>query len=355
MIARTASFRYRGSSADLSQVAEELGVRFVLEGSVRRAGNRVRVTAQLIEASGLHHVWADRFDADLVDIFAVQDEITRAIVVAIDPAIRLAEAERSSRTRPESLDAWHHTQRGWSELYKYKKVSNAEARRHFAAAARRDAGYAEAHAGLSQTHFLDAWLLWADDPAASARLAYEEAKRAIELDDRDALSHVSMATASYAMGRMESTVRAAERAVELNPSLALAHVMGGVGRIHGGDDPERGINMITSAIALNPNDPSASWFWGGRALGHFVLGNHDAAIADARAAINLRYGYLMGRVVLTASLAELGEVEAAARELETILEIRPDFAPSFLDLYTFNDEADRERIVAGLRSAGLEA
>ena len=216
-----------------------------------------------------------------------------------------------------------------------------------------DPDYAAAHAGLALTNGMDAWLLWVEEPAVSLGLAYEEAKQAISLDDRDAMSHYALALASYAMGRMDASLQAAERAIELNPSLATAHMAGGVAKAHGGD-PQGGIRMLSRAIALSPHDPMANWFFGGRAIAHFMAHHHEEAVADARAAIKVRYGYLFGRVVLTAALAEMGNLEEAREELQAILGIRPDFTPAFLDLYTFSNEADRERLVAGLRTAGLE-
>jgi tetratricopeptide (TPR) repeat protein len=167
------------------------------------------------------------------------------------------------------------------------------------------------------------------------------------------MSYGALALASYAMGRMDTTLQAAQRAIELNPSMAFAHLMGGVARIHGGDDPEKGIRMVSRGIALNPQDPGLAWSFGGRAIGNFVVHRHDDAVSDARAAIKLRYGYLFGRVVLTAALAEMGAIEEARKELQTMLGIHPDFTPALLDPYTFSNEADRERLIAGLRMAGL--
>jgi adenylate cyclase len=353
VIARSTSFRYKGSAASIPEIAAEIGVRFVLEGSIRRAGNRVRVTAQLIKAADRHHLWADRFNADLENIFEVQERIATAIAVAVDPAIRVDAAERIQRSGPDNLEAWDHVQRGYWELWRYRQDSNVRARGHFSTAIALDAEYAEAHAGISFTQFLDAWLRWSDDPAGSLQRAYAAAKQAVALESRDALAHHALAMANYGMGRLDAAVRSDEEAIDLNPSLADAYMIGGVARSHGGD-PEGGIRMLERGIELSPRSPAANWFYGGLAISHFIAGDRPRAIDHARKAIEIRYGYLYARVVLVGSLVELGRIDEARTELGTILELSPDFDPSFLDLYTFHDENDRRRLIAGLRSAGLE-
>ena len=350
VIARTSSFRYRDTELSIPEIAEELGVRFVLEGSVRRAGGRSRVAAQLIKAPDRHHVWADKYDFDLVDVFDVQDQIADSIVAAIDPAIRDAEREHSASARPENLQAWDHVQRGWFEHFRYKKDANRRARGHFRAALELDSLYAQARAGLSWTYSLDVWLFWSDNAEADLQAAYAEAKQAVTLDDRDAVCHEALSLVSYVMGRMEAVVQAADRAVHLNPSRAPSHMMAGAGRIHGGD-PEAGIPMVTRALELSPHDPLGNWFYGARAVGHFLLGNYDDAISDSEEAIKIRYGYLFGRVMRTASLVKRGRVEDAREEMQTILEIDPEFTSARLARYA---DAVRNSLIDALKAAGLE-
>jgi adenylate cyclase len=353
VIARTSSFRYKESDSSLAEIARELGVRFVLEGSVRKAANRVRVTAQLVEAEDGHHVWADRYDEELVDIFDVQDRITRSIVAAIDPAIRVAEVVRLSRIRPESWDAWGHTQRGWTEYNKFKKPANTEARKHFEAALALDPGFAEACSGLALTHFMDGFLNWVEDPEPSLIKAYEGAKRAIELDSRDARGYETLAVGNLWMGRLETSLRAAERAIEINPSSATAYLAAGAATKYLGR-PKEGIELISKAIDLSPQDPLMHWFLGARALGHFMSEQFDQAIPDARASLGLRYGYVLGRIVLISSLVELGRLDEAKAEMRTLFEIMPDLTPTLLDAYPFAIESYRQRLIDGLRAAGLE-
>ncbi len=354
VIARTSSFRYRGTDAAIPDIAEELGVRFVLEGSVRRAGDRVRVTAQLIDATDQHHVWADRYDEDLTDIFELQDQITRSIVSAINPAIRAAEVQRVARVRPDNLDAWDHVQRGTLEMHKHKKDANVEARRHFHAAIDLDPGYGEAHAGLAWAYFWEAFLYWSEEPPVTLELAYQEAKRAIELDQLDAASHGALAAVSIWLKRLDAALSAAEQAIRLNPSLASGHFLGGVAQKYLGH-PKEGIEMMSRAIALSPHDPSLNWFYGARGLGHFMLGQLEEAVVDARTGIHIRYGYLLARVVLIASLVEMEKLAEAQTELQILLDIRPDFTLSLFDGYPFTEATDhhRERLIAGLMAAGL--
>jgi adenylate cyclase len=352
--ARTSSFLYKKATSTIAEIARDLAVDYVLEGSVRRAAGRVRVTAQLVDGATGHPVWAERYDEELDDIFEVQDQITQGIVVAIDPAIRSADTERAARGRHENLDAWDHLQRGWSFFYRYKPDANVKSRESFKAAIEVDGGYAQAYAGLSQTHFCDAWLRWSDDASDSLDSSYRFAQRALELDDRDALSHVSLGFASYGLGRMTQVVQAADRATELNPSLAPAWILGGTARAHGGIDAAAGAAMCTRAIELDPRNPMAMWALGGRAICHFMSHELDSAVDDARASVASRHGYLMGRVILVASLVELGRSDEARRELDVLLELRPDFTTDFLALYTFDVPKDRQRFVDSLRSAGLE-
>jgi adenylate cyclase len=354
VIARTSAFRYEGSDSSLSEIAQELGVRFLLEGSVRKAGNRIRVTAQLVEAEDGHHLWAERYDEELVDIFEVQDRITNSIVAAIDPAIRAAEVVRLSRIRPESWDAWGHTQRGWTEYHKFKKAANRLAREHFEAALTLDPEYAEAHSGLAMTHFMGGFLNWVDDPASSIDRAYEGAKRAIGLDGRDARAHEALAVGSLWMGRLETSLGAAHRAIELNPSSAAGYLVAGAATKYLGR-PEEGIELLSKAIELSPQDPLMHWFLGARALAHFMASQLEEAVTDARASLAVRYGYILGRIVLIASLAELDRPDEAAAELKALLGVDPLFTPALLDPYPFTVESDRQRLIDGLRAAGLES
>lgn len=356
VISRTSSFRFRGSDQPIPRIAEDLGVRFVLEGSVRQAAGRVRVNAQLIDAPDRHHVWAERYDAELTDIFDVQDRIARSIVIAIDPAIRVSEASSASRKRPENISAWDHFQRGTVEMARAKRDANLEARSHFTKAIELDPGYAGGYSGAAWTYFWEALLEWADDLTEALDRGYGYAKRAIELDPLDASSYAALGGINLWMRRLDAAQSSAERAIELNPSLAHGYVMLAAAVKYAGD-PGRGIEMFTTALELSPHDPWANWFLGGRALGQFMLGEQERATADARAAIKMRYGYLLARIVLTASLAEMGDMDDAQSELQSLLVIHPSVDSGVLRNYPFTEatEVHRHRLIDGLVAAGLEA
>ena len=189
VIARNSSFTYKGRAVDVTLVAHELGVRYVVEGSVRKAGNRVRITAQLNDAATSNHLWADRFDRDLDDIFAVQDEVTLAIVTAIEPTLASAERDRALRKPPNNLDAWEAYQRGLWHLYQSTKMENSESIAYFQRAIERDPNFASGYAGLASALYMSATLGFRDDAGADILAAGEAAQRALALDPDDALVH----------------------------------------------------------------------------------------------------------------------------------------------------------------------
>ena len=221
VIARNSSFTYKDRAVDVKQISAELGVRYLLEGSVRKAGTRVRITAQLVEGTAGAHLWAERYDRDLDDIFAVQDEITETIVGAIEPELGSSERKRARRKPPERLDAWESYQRGMSQFYQYTPNSRAEARRFFSRAIELDPNFGSAYAALAIN---DHWV-YLTDPGSSERPAemLGMAKRAVALDERDPLAHVALGLAYSLHGDHENAIAAMSAAIDLNPSDAEAY------------------------------------------------------------------------------------------------------------------------------------
>ena len=284
VIARNSSFSYKGASPDVRDVARDLGVQYVLEGSVRKAADRVRITAQLIDALTGHHIWAERYDRELDDIFAVQDEITEAIASAVAPSFVSAEERRVDRKAPESFDAWDHVVRGNWHLWRLAREDVAEAGRQFQTAITLDAGSVAALSGLANTRGMESYYGWSNDPQSSFDEAYKSAKAAVEADQGDAGAHCALAFIDFWTKRHDAAIASCERALALNPNLALAEsILGGIYSWTG--DYENSIRHTENAERLSPRDPALS-LWGiNRATAEFCRAQYDVAAALARKAI----------------------------------------------------------------------
>ncbi len=223
VIARNSTFTYKDRAVDVTQVAQELGVRYVLEGSVRKGGNRVRVSAQLIDATTGRHVWAERYDREIEDIFALQDEMTQTIVAAVEPELGAAERERAARRPPEGLDAWETYQRGLWHLWRFVREDNAKALQLLRRARELDPGFAAAHAYEAYSHFLNVVLGWAEDPAESLSAGMTAAKEALALDDKDAMAFAALGRVHLMRGEHDASIAALDTAIDLNPSFAQAY------------------------------------------------------------------------------------------------------------------------------------
>jgi len=221
VIARNSSFIYKGQAVDVKRAGRELGVRYVLEGSVRKGGNRLRITAQLIDAQTGAHLWAERYDRDLSDIFAVQDEITASVAGIIEPALAEAEQQRVLRKAPERLDAWEAYQRGLWHFHKYGAEDNKTAQTFFRQAIALDPNFAPGHYGYSLALFWDFWLYSTRSVADAQGPALEEARLAVSLDDKDAMAHAVLAIMTMAGGEWEAALSEARTAFELNPNSAF--------------------------------------------------------------------------------------------------------------------------------------
>ena len=258
VIARNSSFAYKGQSVNVGKIGRELGVQYVVEGSVRKAGNRVRITAQLVEAATGNHIWAERYDRDLDDIFAVQDEVTNAIVTAIEPTLGSVERGRAHRKPTESLDAWESYQRGLWNVYRYAAQENAEAQSFFRRAIELDPNFAPAHAGLARAITTSVMLGFGADPASALGEARDTAERAVTLDGDDAFSHAVVGRVNYMLGEHDAAISACETALALNPNLAMAHFDLGEALIYSGRHEESIVEQ-DAAIRLSPRDPN---LWG---------------------------------------------------------------------------------------------
>lgn len=325
VIARNSSFTYKGRPVDAQQVSRELGVRYVLEGSVRRVGDRVRVTAQLVDATTRSSAWAERFDRKLDEILQVDDEVTEAIVAALQPALRGAEAERARRAAPEDLTAWALVNRAWVAVQ--SDLGSPEAARAAIEACeealRLDPEYAFAHAVLGHARSL-----LAREGAGSAEPAESAMQRAVQLGPDDPQVHYCRAALLGNLGRTAEGVRAWERALELDPNSAGARAGLGIARIYL-RQPDRALASIDQALRLSPRDPLTYHWLANRALACALLGRWDEALEAARRSVE-RTGSQVGYAVLAAALARQGEDAAAHEAYAQLLRRVPGLDPAAL-------------------------
>ena len=305
VIARNSSFTYRGRSIDVKQVGRELGVRYVVEGSVRRATSRVRVTAQLIDAMTGSHLWAERYDRKLEDVFAVQDEIAEAVVTAIHPAIGDAERQRMLRKTPGSLNAWDAYQRGMWHQSKGTAAENEEARLLFKRAIELDPGFAPAFVGLSTGYHMDLLFYGISDPLRAAKLSEAEARVAVAIDPNYSEAHSALGWAFALAGNLSAQRVCIERALELNRNSASAHVSRGANLIFSGKYAEGRDECLTS-LRLDPHSPTAAAIVGNVAIAYYMEGNYTAAVETARSCLTSYPFYAAARRWLVAGLGQLG-------------------------------------------------
>jgi TolB-like protein/cytochrome c-type biogenesis protein CcmH/NrfG len=353
VIARTSTFTYKGRAVDVQTVAQEMGVRYVLEGSVRRAGQRIRVTAQLIDAATRHHVWAERYDREIEDVFVLQDEITEAIVAAVEPELGSAEQQSARRRPPDNLDAWSAYQRGLWHVYRFNKEDNAEALRLFEQAIALDDQFAPAHAGRSFAQFVIAFLGYSDRRDEAIEQAYLAAKQSVALDDRDAFGHWALARTHFLRREPESALAELEAALDLNPSFAQAHYFRGwVLSIAG--RPEEALPHLDKAYRLSPRDPLLFAFMTVRAQTLILMGRHEEALEWATRAARQSNVHFHALGPLVSSLGHLGRIDEAKRALSELLQRRPDYSCTLVETsFPYRRRKDLEHYLEGLRKAGL--
>jgi adenylate cyclase len=301
VIARNSSFTFRGKAVNVRLVSRELGVRYVLEGSVRRAGNRIRVTGQLIDATTGAHVWASRYDRDLADIFAVQDEITAAIAAAIAPAIINAEQERALHKPAERLDAWEAYHRGMWHFSMGNRESLAIAKDFFQKSADLDPNFAAAYAGLAGIALRSGLVLHIISLDEAARTGEQLARKALALDPSDAFAHARLALAMQAGGDLEGCISECNEALFLDGNCAHAHGVKGAALVYAGQR-EEGRAFLRTYLRLNPRDPARATRLHEIAISHYLDGDYEVAAEASRDAIRRYPGHGAAYRWLLASL-----------------------------------------------------
>ena len=315
VIARNSSFAYRERSFDVRQIARELGVRYLLEGSVRRSAERVRVTAQLIEAETGNHIWAERYDRNLSEIFAVQDEITSEVTTAIVPAVTDAEQRRALRKLPENLGAWEAYQRGLWHLGKCNGTDVVLAQHFFERAIALDAGFASAHAALSVAFAFHAGVSGVLCFDEGLRLAGEHARKAVEIDSNDPEGQAVLAWWRGTVGQGEQALHGLAATLAQNPNSAWAIGVNGVVLVMLGRRSE-GRAALFAAMRLNPRDPSTGLFPGWITMSYYYEGDYARAVTMANTVIERYPNFTNIYRWLAAALGQLGRYDEARAALE---------------------------------------
>lgn len=351
VIARNSSFAYKGKVVDMKRIARELAVRYVLEGSVRKGGNRVRITAQLIDAQTGSHLWAEHYDGDLTDVFALQDEITRKVVAAIEPRLLEAESIRSQNRLPTDIGAWDMVIHANSLFWRLNRADGEEAIAMLKRAVEQYPDYAPAHSMLAFMLLVSgyAWNIMGPQVSQAATLA----ARAAQLDDSDPWAHLASGFVAFMRRRTDEAAEEFQRALDLNPNFAAAHgYLGWALAFDGRSDPA--IPHLEQAIRLSPHDPQNTIFNTGIAVAHYLSGRFADAVAFSRKALQQRSGFTSGRRVHVASLACSGKIDEARAELARLKELQPELSLAWIEQHVPYTPGQMPKFLEGMRMAGLE-
>jgi adenylate cyclase len=351
VIARNSVFTFKGMAVKVKELGKKLGVRYVLEGSVRKAGNRVRITAQLVDASTEGYLWAERYDRDLIDIFSLQDEVTQKIVAALTVKLTEDEQERLLQKDTNNLEAYDYNLRGLESIYRWTKESMAEARQMLEKAINIDPEYASAYSNLGKCHWADWANGWSQDPQ-SLEQAFELSQRAIALDDSLTSARVVLSDVYLWKKLHDQAIAVIERAVKLNPNCADAIEQQGEILIWAGR-PQEGMELVRKAMRLNPIYPV--WYLWNLGHAYFFADQHEEAIEIFKRALIINPDFLPVHLILALIYAEKGCKEEAKVEVAEIPRINPENSSlkALCQRLPYKDQAVSERIIEGLRNAGL--
>jgi len=352
VIARNSSFIYKGKAIHMKQVAEELGVGYVVEGSVRKAGNSVRITVQLNDVATGSHIWAERFDRSIADVFAVQDEIAEAIVAAIEPQVYAAENFRAKRKSPDSMDAWDLVMRALSHYWRVTRQDNVVAQALLEKATAIDPSYGQALGVLATSHTFSAHMGW-EDMATATPVAERAALAAILADSEDPWAHHALGCVYLFTRRFDDSLAEFELALRLNPNFSLAQGYYGLALSYCGLWEEA--NMAARrALRLSPRDPFSAVYYGIAAYAYFVGRNYDEAIRLSRDGLRQRSDFVGAHRVLTSAAGMAGKTDIASAALQELRRAQPNISLAWIaGQMPIKLEADREHYLEGFRRAGL--
>jgi TolB-like protein len=353
VMARNSSFIYRGKAVHIKRVGEELGVGYIVEGSVRKEANRVRITAQLNNASTGLQIWSEHYDRSLADVFAVQDEITQAIVAAIEPQLYAAESFRAQRKAPDSMDAWDLVMRALSHYWRVTRQDNTVAQALLEKAISIDPNYGQGLGLLAASHTFGAHMGW-EDMATAIPIGERAALAAIQADSEDPWAHYALGSVYLFTRRFDDSLAEFELALRLNPSFAPARGYYGVTLAYCGRW-EEGDLAARQALRLSPRDPFAAVYCGVVAYSQFVGGEYEEAIRMSREALRRRADFVGAHRVLAAAAGMTGVKEVAEAALLELRRAQPNISLTWIaQQIPFRRDVDRDRYLEGFRRAGLE-
>lgn len=353
VIARNSSFIYKGKAVHMKQIAEELGVGYVVEGSVRKGGDRVRITAQLNDVATGSHIWAEHYDRSLADVFAVQDEITEAIVAAIEPQLYAAENFRAKRKPPDSMDAWDLVMRALSHYWRVTRQDNVVAQALLEKAIAIDPSYGQAHGVLATSRTFGAHMGW-EDVAAATPVAERAALAAILADSEDPWAHQALGSVYLFNRRFDDSLAEFELALRLNPNFSLAQGYYGLALSYSGRWEEADV-AARRALRLSPRDPFSAVYYGIAAYAQFSGRNYDEAMRLSREGIRQRSDFVGAHRVLTAAAAMAGQTDIAGVALQELRRAQPNISLAWIARQMpIRLDAEREHYLEGFRRAGLD-
>jgi adenylate cyclase len=351
VIARNSAFTYKGKAVKVQDVSREMGVRYVLEGSVRKANDQLRITAQLIDGTTGGHLWSERYDRPLKDVFAVQDEIVQRIVTTLKLQLTLWEQGYLVQKTTDNLEAYDYYLRGMGSLGRFTKEGNAQARQMYEKAIALDPQYASAYASLSMTYIFDWILQWSHDPQTLVHAA-EIAQRALTFDESLPIAHTAMGWAYLWKKQHELAIAEVERAIALDPNFALAYLNLGHFLLYAGQ-PERTVELVQKAMRLNPRYPPTYFLTLGN--GYFFTGQYEEALKAYKALATANPNILTAHAGLACVYSELNREREAQAEAAEIIRLNPQISLEVVrQIFPFKDPAMLERVIAALRKAGLK-
>jgi TolB-like protein len=355
VIARQSSFAYKGKGTDMKQVAAELGVRYLVQGSVRKSGERVRIAAQLVDAATGQNVWAQTYERVLTDVFAAQDEISEAVAASLVADLHRAEHAHVQHRAPENLEAWGLYQKSLAFFYRFTRADFAQARALLERAVALDPQFSTAWARLAETGMWEIIYGWTDEPAETIERALGQARRAVALDPRDAEAHAELAFVLMTAGEGYAAIEEARRGTELNPSHPWALLIRAYVWHMTGNPPEESIELVMRAMRLSPRDPAEWLFYDVLGGAYFNAGRFSEGLAAGRRLVSLWPGYYFGHLWCAMNAMELGQTASAEASIREARRVLPELTLDMVRrvLGAMEPDVDR-RMMGALQRASLQ-